>query len=159
MITEKDNELMLKANDVAKECPIDDNRYNVGAIITDKDGNIITTGYSREVVTEKDGAAHAEETAINKAKEKGIDLSETTLYTTIEPCGLRLTGFECCSHRIINSRIRRVVFGINEPSHLVANCTGAKQIQDSGIEIEQIKNPKIIKSIINTQLEHMRPAL
>ena len=71
----------------------------------DKNGEIISKAYNlRE--TQKNSVAHAEIIAIQDAcKSKGgWRLSDCTLYVTLEPCPM-------CTGAIINSRIKRVVFG------------------------------------------------
>ncbi len=99
-----DEEYMLGAIRLAKkaaelgECP-------VGAIVTDSGGNIIGEGYNlRE--TNASPTAHAEILAINSAAEKlgTWRLDGCTLYVTLEPCPM-------CAGAIINSRIKRVVYG------------------------------------------------
>lgn len=95
---------MLKAIEQAKkaymlgECP-------VGAVITDGNGNIISEGYNRRE-TDNSPTAHAEIIAIeNAAKKLGRwRLFDCTLYVTLEPCPM-------CAGAIINSRIKRVVYG------------------------------------------------
>ena len=99
-----DEEMMLKAIELAKkalemgECP-------VGAIIIDKEGNIIGEGYNRR---ENDNplTAHAEIIAIEAAAKylNSWRLSDCTLYVTLEPCPM-------CAGAIINSRLKRVVYG------------------------------------------------
>ena len=99
-----DEEMMLKALEQAEkafalgECP-------VGAVITDPDGNIIAEGYNRRE-TDNSPTAHAEIIAIeNAAKALGRwRLSDCTLYVTLEPCPM-------CVGAIINSRLKRVVYG------------------------------------------------
>ena len=58
-----------------------------GAVITDKNGNIIVQGHNM-VLKNNDPTAHAEVTAIRKACEKlgTYDLSNYILYTSCEPC-------------------------------------------------------------------------
>lgn len=135
MPNEKDIELMKKAIEISKNCPVSYGAYSVGAIIVDPNGAIISTGYSRETADN----VHAEEVAINKAIELGIDLSNTTIYSTMEPCGLRLSGKKCCADRIIEANISKVIYAINEPPFLVQNCTGAQKLIEKGIHVEQIK--------------------
>lgn len=99
-----DEEMMLKALEQAEkassigECP-------VGAIITDPDGKIIAEGYNRRE-NDNSPTAHAEIIAIeNAAKALGRwRLSDCTLYVTLEPCPM-------CAGAIINSRLKRVVYG------------------------------------------------
>ena len=76
----------------------------IGAVVV-KNGEIVGTGYNlRE--TEKLSTAHAEIAAIESACKKlgGWRLFGCTLYVTLEPCPM-------CAGAIINSRIKRVVFG------------------------------------------------
>ena len=79
----------------------------VGAVIV-KDGEIISVGRnSRE--TGKSALAHAELEAIGKACETlgGWRLWQCELYVTLEPCPM-------CAGAIINSRLRRVVYGASD---------------------------------------------
>lgn len=99
-----DEEMMLKALELAKkaysmgECP-------VGAIIIDKEGTIVGEGCNRRE-TDNSPTAHAEILAIEQAaKTLGTwRLSECTMYVTLEPCPM-------CAGAIINSRLKRVVYG------------------------------------------------
>ncbi len=99
-----DEEMMLKALDLAKkayelgECP-------VGAVVTDKDGNIIGEGYNRREC-DNSPTAHAEILALEAAAKhlKSWRLSQCTIYVTLEPCPM-------CAGAIINARIKRLVYG------------------------------------------------
>ncbi|USK59897.1 tRNA adenosine(34) deaminase TadA [Peribacillus asahii] len=86
----------------------------IGAIVVWKD-EIIARAYNlRE--TDQNAVAHAELLAIREACEVlgTWRLEEATLYVTLEPCPM-------CSGAIINSRIKRVVFGAHDPK---AGCAG-----------------------------------
>ena len=76
-----------------------------GAVITDKDGNIIANG-NNKVLKNNDPTAHAEIVAIREACKKlnTYDLSNYILYTSCEPCPM-------CLSAIIWSNIKKVYFG------------------------------------------------
>lgn len=80
----------------------------IGALIV-KDDKIIATGYNTTRST-NNSIKHAEVVAINKAQEEldSLYLYNCDLYVTIEPCLM-------CSGVIINSRVKRVIFGAIEP--------------------------------------------
>ena len=87
----------------------------VGAIVV-KDGEIISRGQNRR---EKGGNAlyHAEIEAIDKACKKigSWRLWQCELYVTLEPCPM-------CSGAIINSRLKRVIYGASDPK---GGCFGS----------------------------------
>lgn len=103
------NEALLEAKKAgeAGEVPI-------GAIIV-LDGEIIARAYNlRE--TEQSSIAHAEVLAINEAcKKLGTwRLEGAELYVTLEPCPM-------CAGAIMLSRIKRVVYGADDPK---GGCAG-----------------------------------
>lgn len=111
----KDLYFMNMVLDLAKEAG-QRGEVPVGAIIVDKNGEIISKAYNlRE--TQKNSVAHAEIIAIQDAcKIKGgWRLSDCTLYVTLEPCPM-------CTGAIINSRIKKVVFGAYD---MQAGCCGS----------------------------------
>ena len=64
-----------------------------GAVIIDKNGNIISNG-NNKVLKNNDPTAHAEIVAIREACKKlnTYDLSEYILYTSCEPCPMCLSA-------------------------------------------------------------------
>ena len=85
------------------------NEVPVGAVITDKDGNILSRAHNLRESTQNP-LAHAEILAIEEASKKtgSWRLTETTIYITLEPCVM-------CIGAIVNSRINRVVFAARDP--------------------------------------------
>ncbi|MFC7440204.1 tRNA adenosine(34) deaminase TadA [Laceyella putida] len=86
----------------------------IGAVIV-KDGQVIGRGYNlREI--RHDPTAHAEMIAIRQAAEHvgGWRLNDCDLYVTLEPCPM-------CAGAIIQARIRRVIYGTEDPK---AGCAG-----------------------------------
>lgn len=79
----------------------------VGCIIL-KDNKIISRAYNMKE-TKGDPTAHAEIIAIRKASKKlGWRLTDCHIFITLEPCPM-------CMGAIIESRVKRVVFGAYEP--------------------------------------------
>lgn len=99
----------------------------VGAILADADGNVVATGYHRGA-----GTYHAERDAITAAQTAGItDLSDTTLYTTLEPC--RLHGRQpACTELIQAAGITSIVCADADPTH---NGGGAQLLAQAGAEV------------------------
>lgn len=80
----------------------------IGCVIVYNEKIVARSHNLRE--NKKSALAHAELIAINKAckKLKQKFLDGATLYVTIEPCIM-------CSGAIIQSRIKRIVYGAKEP--------------------------------------------
>lgn len=76
-----------------------------GAVIVNKEGNVIAEG-NNKVLKNNDPTAHAEIIAIRKACEKlgTYDLSNCTIYTSCEPCPM-------CLSAIIWANIKNVYYG------------------------------------------------
>lgn len=129
-----DAALLARAAELAFLCPPTDKAYCVGALITSKDGDIISTGYSREW----EGSWHAEEIAIEKARRAGTNLAGASLYSSLEPCHPRLSGRKSCAELIAGSGIARVIFCLKEPPHFV-QCRGEESLRAAGLEV--IRDP------------------
>ena len=80
----------------------------VGAVIT-LGGEILAMSHNN-AISINDPSAHAEILAIREAARKldNYRLVDTTLYVTLEPCIM-------CAGAIVQARIRRVVFGAEDP--------------------------------------------
>ena len=94
---------MTEALALAKEA-MDEGEVPVGCVIVHR-GRIVGRGRNRRE-TDKNALAHAELEAINEACGTlgGWRLPDCTLYVTLEPCPM-------CAGAIINSRIKKVVYG------------------------------------------------
>jgi len=105
---------MKRALELAEEA-FDKGEIPVGAVVV-RSGEIVGEGYNlRE--SKKNALLHAEVIAIEKACAAvgGWRLSDCTLYVTLEPCPM-------CAGAMINSRIKRVVFGAKDAA---AGCCGS----------------------------------
>ena len=94
----------------------DNDEVPIGAIVVDENNNIIGRGHNDREQTQ-DATRHAEMIAIQMAtKEIGSwRLEQCSLYVTLEPCPM-------CSGAIIQSRIKKVVFGASDPK---GGCVGS----------------------------------
>lgn len=98
------NEYMKMAKDQAEKGMKSNEGGPFGAVITDKDGNIISVA-NNQVLKNNDPTAHAEVQAIREACKKlnTHDLSGYILYTSCEPCPM-------CLSAIIWANIKEVYY-------------------------------------------------
>ena len=87
----------------------DCNEVPIGAIVVDKDGNIIARAYN-QVEKKESQLAHAELQVLAKVtkKMKRWRLNDLTIYVTLQPCVM-------CMGALILSRIGRIVYAANSP--------------------------------------------
>ena len=80
----------------------------VGAVVVDREGNIIGRGRNRR--ESGDPLGHAELFAIAEAARAIGDwrLEGTTIVVTLEPCAM-------CAGALVNARVERLVFGAYDP--------------------------------------------
>ena len=99
------NPLMKIAKNMAENGMQHNEGGPFGAVIADKEGNIIAQANNR-VLIDHDPTAHAEITAIRLAcqKLKTYNLQDYILYTSCEPCPM-------CLSAIIWANISKVYFG------------------------------------------------
>lgn len=99
----------------------DEGEVPVGAVVV-CDGEIVGRGRNRRE-TDKNALAHAEIEAINEACKtlSGWRLWKCDLYVTLEPCPM-------CTGAIINSRIKRLVFGASD--HKAGSCGSVVNLFD-----------------------------
>lgn len=58
-----------------------------------------------------------------------------TVYTSMEPCSVRLSGRPPCTDRLLACRARRVVVAVPEPPKFVAACEGTVRLRAAGCEV------------------------
>lgn len=109
-----DKDFMRYALSLAEKAS-DSGEVPVGAVIV-RNGEIVGQGRNRRE-NGKNALYHAEIEAINDACQRlgGWRLWECDMFVTLEPCPM-------CTGAIINSRIRRVVFGAYDKK---AGCCGS----------------------------------
>jgi tRNA(adenine34) deaminase len=80
----------------------------IGACLVDNSANVLARSFN-QTITKSDPTAHAEILVLRKAGLKlgNYRLTQTTLYTTIEPCVM-------CAGALVNARISRLVFGASD---------------------------------------------
>src|SRR5690625_774303 len=90
------------------------NEVPIGAVIVYND-EVIATGYNKRETSQRT-ASHAELIAIKRANDVigSWRLENCTLFVTLEPCPM-------CAGALVQSRIKRVVYGANDPK---AGCAG-----------------------------------
>lgn len=111
---EQDEQYMHLAIKEAKQALLYD-EVPIGAVIVYKD-EVIATGYNiRE--TSQTTLSHAELIVIAEANKVigSWRLEDCTLYVTLEPCPM-------CAGAIVQSRIKRVVYGARDPK---SGCAGS----------------------------------
>ena len=133
---------------LATQSPPKPTNYRVGAVLLNLTTNTITsTGYTLEL----EGNTHAEQCAFSKLASKlGVDEGEGlagamrgqphALYTTMEPCSVRLSGNKPCVERILEQRgwVRTVYAGVVEPKVFVEENDGRGRLEGAGVEVVHV---------------------
>lgn len=116
----------------------------VGAVITDQNNNLISSGHNLREST-NDPTAHAEIIAIRQASEKlrSWRMENTTLYVTLEPCAM-------CIGAIVLARINRLVFGARDPK------SGAVfSVYTIGSENKLNHDIKVTEAVLETECSNL----
>ncbi len=98
----------------------------VGAIPV-KNGKVFSKGFRKMI---QNIGIHAEERALNVTG----DLSDCTLYLTLEPCFYRNNSIKSCCDLIIKSKVKKVVIGLKD---ITPNISGKaiEKLKFSGVEV------------------------
>ena len=126
-----DHRFLRWAVELSRLCPPSDSAFSVGAVVVGEDGDVLTTGFSRE----QEDHDHAEEVALRKL---GPDprLRHATLYSSLVPCGSRASRPVTCVGHIVAAGIPRVVFAWREP-RLFTDGKGAEQLRAAGVAVTE----------------------
>lgn len=99
---------MREALEQARRC-LENGDVPVGAVVVDENGKIVGIGHNqREELNNP--LAHAEIQALQNAAQHlgNWRLDDCTIVVTLEPCTM-------CAGAIVNSRIKQIIFGADEP--------------------------------------------
>jgi pyrimidine deaminase RibD-like protein len=129
---EKSDEMYMRvAIELSKESRPEDNRPHprVGAVAV-KNGRILDQAFRGEYAQ----GDHAEYTLLER-KLGNMDLTGTTLYTTLEPCTVRGHEKTPCADRIVQRRIARVVIGMLDPNPSIQG-KGLYKLDKAGVRVQ-----------------------
>lgn len=135
--------------ELSRRCPPSATAFSVGAIIVGADGTPLATGYSRE----RDLRDHAEEVALAKITPGDPRLARATIYSSLEPCGVRASRPRPCADLIIAAGIPRVVYAWHEPPLLAAGG-GGEMLTAAGAGVIEIPELAPEARAINAHLIH-----
>ncbi len=126
-----DRDLMALACDLAMRCPRSETAFAVGAVIADRHGQVLATGFSRQ----DEPKQHGEEAALARLPEGAIP---HTIYCSLEPCRIRASARLSCSERIVAAGFSRVVYAAHEPATFVAAQMGLDVLRAAGIKVDHL---------------------
>jgi 5-amino-6-(5-phosphoribosylamino)uracil reductase len=133
--------------ELAKRCPPSATAFSVGAAIVAADGMLLATGYSRE----RDLRDHAEEVALAKIRPGDPRLATATIYSSLEPCGVRASRPRPCADLIIAAGIPRVVYAWHEPP-ILATGGGTEMLRAAGVTVIEAPELAAEARSMNTHL-------
>lgn len=144
-------EYMRQALSEARKSPPKPTNFCVGAILVSPSASdpVLATGYTLELP----GNTHAEQCCFSKfaashqVAEEDIGSvlpGDAVLYTTMEPCSLRLSGNLPCVDRILQTKtpghkgIQTVYIGVKEPEKFVGENAGRQKLEQAGVRVTHV---------------------
>jgi tRNA pseudouridine synthase 8/2,5-diamino-6-(5-phospho-D-ribitylamino)-pyrimidin-4(3H)-one deaminase len=115
----------------AQRCEPTSTAFCIGAVIVSPTGDILSTGFSRELP----GNTHAEQCALEKLQSTPLSPG-CSLYTTMEPCTERLSGNQPCLNRILEleaGTLATVYIGVREPDTFIHQNMAEEKLRAAGI--------------------------
>ena len=97
----------------------------VGAVILDKNKNLIAEGFHHEA-----GTPHAEAMAFNNLRK---DAKGGSMYVNLEPC-CHQGKTPPCVDKVISSGIKKIYISIRDPDERVSG-KGIKLLKEAGIQV------------------------
>jgi riboflavin-specific deaminase-like protein len=142
-----DHRFLAWAVELSRLCPPSESAFSVGAVIVAEDGEVLSTGFSRE----QEEHDHAEEVALRKLDFADPRLRRATIYSSLVPCGARASRPVTCVQHIVAAGIPRVVFAWREPPVFTAG-DGAEQLRAAGVEVIEIPDLAARARAVNAHL-------
>jgi 5-amino-6-(5-phosphoribosylamino)uracil reductase len=141
-----DHRFLRWAVELSRLCPPSDTAFSVGAVVVAQDGEVLSTGFSRE----QEDHDHAEEVALRKL---GRDprLRHATIYSSLVPCSARASRPLTCVQHILAAGLPRVVYAWREPP-LFAKGDGADQLRAAGVSVTEVSALAARAAAVNAHL-------
>jgi tRNA(adenine34) deaminase len=136
MTSAEDTRFMLRALQVALAAQ-SDGEPPFGAIVVDAAGAIVAEA-SDEVRRGGDFSLHAEINVVRRAcQQLGPDLSDLTLYTTVEPCPMCFTAAWL-------AHVRAIVFGTSMEAVFVATAGKQRELHVPAAQLNKLSGEPLL---------------
>jgi len=142
-----DHRFLSWAVELSRRCPPSASAFSVGAVVVAEDGEVLSTGFSRE----QEEHDHAEEVALRKLGFRDPRLRRATVYSSLVPCGARASRPVTCVQHIVAAAVPRVVFAWREPPTFTAG-DGAGQLRAAGVTVTEIPGLAARARAVNAHL-------
>lgn len=134
MTEERKLELMNLSIDIAEMSESEKGKSSpkVGAVLADAGGKVLLTCYRGETGS----GNHCEYGLLKKAKDSKLDVENTTLFVTLEPCVSRGPNKTPCAQRIVEANIKEVYIGTLDPNPVIIG-KGEMYLRSKGVVVER----------------------